>query len=318
MNAPAIKAPEPLGHNETAKLTFRITALSVGVSIVLTLLKLIGWWRGGSTALLASLADSALDVLAALATFVAVRVAATPPDEQHRFGHGKAEAFSSLLQGALVFASAALIGREALMRLIHPTPVAEEGWAFLIMLISTAATLGLVAAQTKVLERARSVAVSGDRAHYVADLASNIAAVAGVGLARLTHDARFDAGAGLFVALWLLWGAVKVFRDATDHLMDRELATDERQKIVDAVLADENIRNVHELKTHASGPRLHIQMHVDLDPDQTLEAAHEIVDAAEARVREAFPTADVIIHPDPEGRAETHEVFAPEAPSPNG
>jgi divalent metal cation (Fe/Co/Zn/Cd) transporter len=113
----------------------------------------------------------------------------------------------------------------------------------------------------------------------------------------------------------MLWGAVKVFRDATDHLMDRELATDERQKIVDAVLADANIRNVHELKTHASGPRLHIQMHVDLDPDQTLEAAHEIVDAAEARVREAFPTADVIIHPDPEGRAETHEVFAPEAPS---
>jgi divalent metal cation (Fe/Co/Zn/Cd) transporter len=97
--------------------------------------------------------------------------------------------------------------------------------------------------------------------------------------------------------------------------MDRELATDERQKIVDAVLSDRRIHNVHELKTHASGPRLHIQMHVDLDPDQTLEAAHSIVDAAEQRVRDAFPTADVIIHPDPEGRAEPHGPFGPEAAS---
>ena len=98
--------------------------------------------------------------------------------------------------------------------------------------------------------------------------------------------------------------------------MDRELDTVERQQIVDAVLADPQIHNVHELRTHASGPRLHIQMHVDLNPDQSLEAAHKIVDAAEQRVMAAFPTADVIIHPDPEGRAETHDLFAPEAPSP--
>ena len=313
-----MNAPAPLTPDEMAKLTFRITAMSVAVSLFLTGLKLVGWWRGGSTALLASLADSALDVLAALATFAAVRFAAAPPDEEHRFGHGKAEAFSSLLQAALVFASAALIGREAVMRLIHPAPVADEGWALLIMLVSTGLTLALVTAQTRVLSRARSVAVSGDRAHYSADLASNIAAVVGVGLARLTHDPRFDAGAGLFVAVWLLWGAVKVFRDAADHLMDRELATEERQKIVDCVLADPEIHNVHELKTHASGSRLHVQMHVDLDPDQTLEAAHRVVDAAEQRVRDAFPTADVIIHPDPEGRAETHDVFAPEAPSQSG
>lgn len=306
---------ERLNQAETNRLTFTVTALSVGTASFLTVIKLIGWWRGGSVALLASLADSALDVLAALATFVAVRVAAAPPDAEHRFGHGKAEAFSSLVQGALVFASAALIGREAVMRLIHPTPVADEGWALVIMLISTAATYALVSAQTRVLRTARSVAVSGDRAHYSADLASNIAAVIGIGLARLTHDPRLDAAAGLFVALWLIWGAIKVFKDATDHLMDRELSTVERQQIVDAVLADPQIRNLHELRTHASGSRLHIQMHVDLDPDQTLEAAHIIVDAAEQRVIAAFPTADVIIHPDPEGRAEVHELFAPEAPT---
>jgi ferrous-iron efflux pump FieF len=305
-----------LTQAETNRLTFTVTALSVATATFLTAIKLIGWWRGGSVALLASLADSALDVLAALATFVAVRVAAAPPDAEHRFGHGKAEAFSSLVQAALVFASAALIGREAVMRLLHPTPVEDEGWALIIMVVSTISTFALIAAQTRVLKKARSVAVSGDRAHYSADLASNIAAVIGVGVAQVTGDPRFDAAAGLFVAAWLLWGAVKVFRDATDHLMDRELDMAERQQITDAVLQDPEIHNVHELRTHASGSRIHIQMHVNMDPEQTLAAAHVIVEAAEARVMAAFPTADVIIHPDPEGSAEVHELFGEEARSP--
>jgi ferrous-iron efflux pump FieF len=314
MNASALPRP-PVSFDETAKLTFRITAMSVATAGVLTAVKLLGWLSGGSVALLASLADSALDVLAALATFVAVRIAATPPDAEHRFGHGKAEAFSSLLQAGLVFASAALVGQAALMRLFHPKPVGATGWALLIMALSTAMTLALVAAQTRILAKTRSVAVSGDRAHYAADLASNIAALVGLGLARWSGEPRWDAAAGLLVALWLLWGAIKVFRDAGDHLMDRELGLDERQRIVDCMLKDPAIRNVHELRTHASGARVHIQMHVDLDPDQTFEAAHRIIDAAEARLLAAFPTADVIIHPDPEGRAEPHGPFGQEAAS---
>jgi cation diffusion facilitator family transporter len=310
-----MNAPSPLSLDETAKLTFRVTALSVSAAGFLTVIKLVGWWRGGSVALLASLADSGLDVLAALATFVAVRVAAAPPDAEHRFGHGKAEAFSSLLQGGLVFASAALIAREAAMRLWRPIPVAAEGWALLIMGASLVITIGLVAAQTLMLKRARSVAVSGDRAHYLADLISNIAALIGLGLARVTGDSRFDAGAGLVVALWLLWGAVKVFREAGDHLMDHELEDAERQEIVDCVLADPLILGVHELRTRASGPRVHIQMHVDLDPDHTLAAAHDIIDGAEARLLGRFPTADVLIHADPVGHAEPRGLFGDEPAS---
>ncbi len=307
--------PTPLSHADMAKLTFAITAVSVATAGFLTAIKLIGWWRGGSVALLASLADSGLDVLAALATFVAVRVAAAPPDAEHRFGHGKAEAFSSLLQGGLVFASAALIAQEAVMRLIHPAPVADEGWALIIMGISLVMTVGLVAAQTRILKQARSVAVSGDRAHYMADLVSNVAALIGLGLARLTGDPRWDAAAGLVVALWLLWGAVTVFREAGDHLMDHELETGERQAIVDCILNDPQILGVHDLRTRASGSGMHIQMHVDLDPFQTLEAAHCIVEAAEARVMAAFPTADVLIHPDPAGHVEPPSRFGAERPS---
>jgi ferrous-iron efflux pump FieF len=305
-----------LTHAETTKLTFAITAISVATASFLTAIKLYGWLNGGSVALLASLADSALDVLAALATFVAVRVAAAPPDAEHRFGHGKAEAFSALLQAGLVFASSALIGREAVMRLIHPAPVADEGWALIIMLVSTVCTLALVSGQTYILKRARSVAVSGDRAHYAADLASNIAALIGLGVARWTGDARWDAAAGLFVALWLLWGAITVFRESGDHLMDRELNLGDRQQIIDCVLSDPQILGVHEMRTRASGAHMHVQMHVDLDPDQTLDAAHQVVDAAEARLMALFPTVDVIIHPDPAGRAEPPGLFGEERATP--
>jgi len=294
---------------ESAALTARITVMSVSVALVLTFAKAAGWWAGGSVALLSSLADSALDVAAAVATFVAVRVAVTPPDADHRFGHGKAEGFSSMLQAALVFGSAALIGREAVVHLLKPEPVRAEGWAIAIMVLSLVLTAALVYMQGRVLKQTASVAVSGDRAHYVSDFASNIAALIGIGLTMATGEPRWDALAGLFVTLWLVWGAIKVLRDATDHLMDHELGESERKAIIGAVMADPSIKDVHELRTRASGPTIHIQMHIDLDPDLSLDQAHRIVVAAERRVLEAFPAADLIIHPDPEGRAEAHGQF---------
>jgi len=309
---PAAPRVGALSIDQGAALTRRITTLSVGMSIVLTLAKLAAWLGGGSVALLASLADSALDVVAAVATFVAVRVAVSPPDEEHRFGHGKAEAFASLLQAGLVFASGALIAREAVVHLIWPQPVKAEGWGLAVMMLSLVLTGALITLQGRVLAQTSSVAVSGDRQHYAADLASNVAALIGIAITGLLREPRWDAIAGLFVALWLIWGAVQVLRDAADHLMDHELGTPERKAIVDAVLADPRIRNVHELRTRASGPRIHIQMHVDLDPEQTLDEAHQIVEGAEQRVLTAFPAADLLIHADPEGRAEPHGPFGEE------
>lgn len=294
---------------ESSALTRRITILTVSVALTLTAAKAAGWAIGGSVALLASLADSALDVAASLGTFVAVRVAVTPPDADHRYGHGKAEAFAALLQAGLVFAAAALIARESLSHLLHPKPVGAEGWAVGVMLLSIVLTGVLVYAQGRVLAQTGSVAVKGDRAHYVADFVSNIAAIIGIALAWVTREPRWDAVAGLAVAAWLVWGAIEVLRDATDHLMDRELDDTDRNAIVAAVLADPRIRNVHEMRTRASGPTIHIQMHVDMDPDQTLDEAHKIVVAAEARVLAAYPAADLLIHPDPEGRAEPHGPF---------
>jgi cation diffusion facilitator family transporter len=299
----AVHGLNPAG---SAALTRRVTLLSVATAGVLVAIKVAAWLASGSVALLASTADSALDLIASLITFFAVRYAAAPPDAEHRFGHGKAEAFASLVQGGLVFASAALIGREAVGNMLHPRPIAAEGWAMTVMAVSILLTAGLIAAQGRVLKQTNSVAVSGDRAHYASDLASNAIALVGIGASAWLGLAGIDALAALAIAVLLLWGAIGVFREAASQLMDRELPDEARARIVTLMTEDRRVTDVHQLRTRASGPYVHMQMHVDLDPDLTLEAAHEVIVAAEKRVLDAFPSADIIIHADPRGRAEPH------------
>jgi cation diffusion facilitator family transporter len=295
-----------LPPRETAALTRRVTIYSVATAAVLVAIKLVVWLLSGSVALLASLADSGLDLLASLGTFFAVRYAVEPPDREHRFGHGKAEAFASLVQAGLVFASAALIAREAIGDIVRPHPIADEGWAIAAMIASTVLTALLITAQGQVLKKTASVAVSGDRAHYAADLASNLIALAGIGATALLGENRLDAAAALIIAAILLWGAVGVFREASAQLMDRELPDADRAQIVGLVTQDARLTDVHQLRTRASGPYVHMQMHVDLDPELSLESAHEVIVAAEKRILSVFPQADIIIHADPRGRAEPH------------
>src|SRR6185369_2528684 len=199
---------------------------------VLVTIKIAVWLASGSVALLASTADSALDLVASLITFFAVRYAAAPPDAEHRFGHGKAEAFASLVQAGLVFASAALIAREAIGDFLSPHPLRQEGWAVAVMAVSTVLTGLLITAQTRVLRQTSSVAVSGDRAHYATDLASNVIALAGIAASAWLGVNNLDAAAALAVTALLLWGAVSVFREASNQLMDHELPDEQRAEIV--------------------------------------------------------------------------------------
>jgi ferrous-iron efflux pump FieF len=303
--SPSANAPE------VRAATRRVALLSVATAAILIVIKAIAWVASDSVAILASLSDSALDLVASLITVYAVRYAAEPPDAEHRFGHGKAEAFSSLMQGGLVFASGALIGREAINALLHPRPV-EHGLAgVVVMLISIGLTLALITAQTRVVKASGSIAISGDRAHYAADLASNLVALVGVGAAAWLGLPWLDAAAGLLVALWLIWGAIGVFREASGQLMDKELPEEERTRIVQLATVDPRVLGVHQLRTRASGPYVHMQMHADLAAGISLAEAHTIMVAAENRLLEAFPSADIIIHPDPRGLAEKHGgVFA--------
>lgn len=296
----------PVSSSQHARLTTRAAALSVAVALTLIALKAWAWLTSGSVAMLATLADSSLDLLASVILLLAVRYAAAPPDREHRFGHGKAESFAGLMQAGIVGVSAAVVAVEALQRLVEPQPVTHGMENIAVMAVSIVMTGGLVAVQSHAARQTGSVATRADRLHYAGDIAANIAVIVGIAAGAFLGAVWADAAAAMFVAAWLVWGAVKIWREAADHLLDREVPDAERARIRALAEADARIGHVHDLRTRTSGPYLHIQFHAELDPLLTLEEAHRIVVAAEERIRAEFPTADIIIHPDPRGRAEPH------------
>lgn len=281
------------------------TSLSVMVAGILVILKVLTLFASGSMSILASLTDSGLDLLASVVTFVVVRYAKTPPDKEHPFGHGKAEAFSALFQASLVFASSAIVMQSCLRHFQHPEPISRSGLAIGVLVVSILLTFGLVAFQNLALKNSQSVAVSADRMHYLTDIVTNVMALVGVAAA-MAGFGFMDAVAGFLMSGWFIWGAVSVLREAADHLMDRGLDDDALNEIRELVQADGQILGLHQLRSRLAGPYIHIQMHVELDPALTLVEAHKVMIAAEARLTERFPHADIIMHPDPKGLAEPH------------
>lgn len=298
--------PGRLAPQEALRHSGRAARASIAVALILVTIKGVVWWISGSVALLASAADSLLDLTASLTVYFSLRYAASPADAEHRFGHGKAEAFAGIMQAILVAVSAALLIREGVDHLVDPQPVGAGGWALGVMVIAIMLTVGLLYIQNRAVEKTGSVAVEGDRAHYVSDLASNLAVIAGIAGATFLGWLWLDAVAALGVALWLAWTALGVARSAGNQLMDRELPEEDRQHIMDIACADPRIVNVHQLRTRAAGPLLHIQFHMALSPDISLRQAHAILVECEKRLLHAYPAADIIIHADPHGAAEPH------------
>ena len=304
--------PGGLRAAEAARITKTVSRLSVATASVLILLKVGAWLASGSVAMLSSLADSSLDGVASLFTLIAVSYAASPPDDEHRYGHGKAEAFAAMLQAMLVGFSASLVAFEAISRFRAPQPITHSTLALAVMGVSIVLTLGLLWAQTRAIAKTGSVATKGDRAHYSADLSANLAVIVGIGAASFLGWRWADPLVGLGVAAWLAWSAIEVARGGWDQLLDRELSAEARERICKLALSEGVLLDVHQLRTRASGPFVHIQFHAEMPAHLSLIEAHEAMVAAERAILAEFPAADVIIHPDPHGAAEPHgsDMFA--------
>ncbi len=295
-----------VNHQDIAKLTARAAIASVCAALLLVSLKTWAQVQADSAALLASLADSALDVVASVVTLISVRYAAVPPDAEHRFGHGKAEALAGVFQAGVVALSSMLVAWTSLKRLLNPTPLSAEGLAMAVMLVSICVTGALVAFQAWTVKQTASIATKGDMAHYMSDFLTNIVALLGIGAAGVFGVFWADGAAGLFVAVWLAWGAWGIASEAADHLLDREASDETRASIIDIACSVEGLRRVHDLRTRMSGPWLHIQFHALVDPELGLGQAHLIIVEAERRIRAEFPSSDIIIHPDPDDDGEHH------------
>lgn len=301
--------PGRLAPAEAQRVTSMATAASVSVALVLVITKAVVWYLSGSVALLASLADSALDLTASLTVFFAVRYAAEPADREHRYGHGKAEAFAGVMQAVFVAASAALLLSEGIQHLFRPVTIEASGWALAVMVLSIVMTIGLLMVQTHALKQTGSIAIEGDRAHYYSDLGSNLAVMVGIAGSVWLGWLWLDAAVAIGVAVWLGITAWGVAKGALDQLMDRELPDEERERIRQLARGDDpRIIDLHQLRTRASGPLVHIQFHISVPPDLSLREAHQIVVECERRLLTVYPAADVMIHADPHGAAEPHGV----------
>jgi ferrous-iron efflux pump FieF len=286
------------------------TVASMSVALTLIGAKAAAWLITESVSMLSSLVDSALDLVASLVTFVAVRQALTPADADHRFGHGKAEALAGLAQAGFIAASGGGLLLTVGDRLIHPHPVQREAIGVAISAFAVALTMVLVAFQNFVVRRTGSLAIGADRAHYTTDLVSNIAVGVALYLSGLLDQPLIDAVMAALVALYLIHGAWRVGRDSLDVLMDRELPELDRRRIVEIARRHAEVRDVHDLKTRSAGLTRFIQLHIEVDPDLALVRAHEIADQVEADVKRAFPDAEIILHVDPFGVAEPQTSFA--------
>ena len=238
---------------ENSALSTRAALASVTLALILLIAKAWAAYATDSTAMLGSLADTALDVIASLTTLVGVRIAAIPADSDHRFGHGKAEALVALAQVVLISVSAIGIGWRATDRLIHGARTEAMGAGIAVSLLAIAFTFVLLWYQRRVIARTGSVAIKTDNVHYKSDLMLNGAVIVALVLDQALHIAGADAAFGIAIALWLLWGAWRASSEAVNQLMDREWPEEERQRFLAACADYSELEGLHDLRTRTSG-----------------------------------------------------------------
>jgi len=279
---------------------------SVAAALFLTGLKVVVGAMTGSLGILAEAAHSGLDFVAAIVTYIAVRASGKPADRQHSYGHGKIENFSALIETLLLFVTCAWIIREAVHRLTAESVAVDASvWAFIILGISIIVDVSRSRMLYRVAAKHRSHALEADALHFSTDIWSSAVVVVGLigvklagwysGLAFLQ---KADAVAALIVAGIVIGISSKLGMSAIHALMDGtpKGATEKIQAAVESI---EGVYDCHSVRVRHSGPNYFVDMHVSMEGEQTLHAAHEIADKVESLVRETLPGADVTVHTEP-------------------
>jgi ferrous-iron efflux pump FieF len=297
---------------ERARLTTRAAMASTIMAILLIAMKSYAALQTSSMAMLGSLADSSLDLVASLIVLLAVRIAAAPADHEHRFGHGKAEALAALIQMIIITFSAVFIGFRAVQRLLARAVTSQAELGIGVSLIAIALTLGLITYQRYVVRRTGSLAIGTDRLHYASDLLLNGSVIVALGLDQFFGWVGADAIFGLLIALWLAWGAWRASSHAFDQLMDREWPDELRERFLAAAKEYPELAGLHDLRTRSSGTHHFAQFHVWVPADWTVKQAHDRLDAVEEALQARFPGTEILIHVDPEGQTDRETLLPQE------
>jgi ferrous-iron efflux pump FieF len=283
-----------------SRLTLSAGLASVAVAAVLVALKLWALAETSALSVAASLADSALDLVMSLAAAAAILYAARPADEDHAFGHTSAEDLAALGQSVFITVSAVIIAVSAILRLLSggDSPLQAEGHGIVVMAISVALTLALIWWQGRVARRTGSRVVAADRLHYLGDLLPGLGAIVALFASARLNLPQVDAVIALAAAAYMILGAIRIGKGAWDALMDRRADPALIEGIAAIARSWPGVRGFHDLKTRTAGSRVFVNIHIELDGDQTLRQAHAIGAGLRRAILQAYPQTDVIIHKD--------------------
>ncbi len=284
---------------EHARLLRLATRASLAVASVLIIAKAVAWWLSGSVSLLAGLTDSLLDGAASFLNLLAVHYALRPADDDHRYGHGKAEALSGMAQALFIAVSGCLIGFQAVERIQNPEPISAAGLGIAVMLLSLALTVALLTLQHKVVKETGSAAIRADSLHYRSDLLLNVGILVALVMAWFGWQS-LDAWFGLGISLYILWSAFQIARETISVLMDEELPVDVSAHMLELACSVPGVLGAHDLRTRISGNHWFVQLHLELPGNLTLSVAHGISDRAAEAIHREYPKAEVLVHADPQ------------------
>jgi ferrous-iron efflux pump FieF len=267
---------------------------------VLVALKLWALAETNALTVAVSLADSAVDLMVSLGAIAAIVYAAKPADEDHAFGHSSVEDLASLTQAAFIAISAIVIALASVQRLLSDEPVtlAAQGRGMVVMVISILLTAGLVLWQGRVARRTGSRVVAADRLHYLGDLVPNVGAIVALWASSSLGLGQVDSVVALAASGMLGFGALRIGRGAWDALMDRAADPEVIAGIAQIAAGWPGVHGHHDLKTRTAGSRIFVNLHIELDGDQSLREAHAIGAGLRRAILAAYPQADVIIHKD--------------------
>ena len=273
---------------------------SIGTAVGLLLLKLFTFLITGSVAILSSFFDSAQDFLTSLINFFAIRHAIQPADNEHRFGHGNAQALGGILQAFIITLFSLFLAQESVKKLLEPTPLSKTGLGIIITIIAIIATFLLVSFQTYVIKKTNSLSIKADRAHYTGDILMNVGVIISILLTNQLNWFWLDALFGIGVSLYLFYVVYQIVKEAITQLMDTEISEEFRRQIIKICLSFPEVKRIYHLRTRQSGETLFVQFCVAMDGKLSLKKAHEISHNIEMKIQKTYAHTQIMIHIEPQ------------------
>ncbi|KGQ42646.1 cation diffusion facilitator family transporter [Gallibacterium anatis] len=276
----------------------RAACLAIFTAFFLVSIKAIAWWKTGSVSILAAITDSLLDLLASFTNMLILRFALMPADDNHSFGHGKAESLASLAQGMFICGSVVFLFLQGIQRLHSPEITDHNIWGIAVTIVSVIMTAILVSFQKYTIKRTDSPAIKADSLHYQTDLFMNL----GILIALVISYYGFvmaDAICALIIAVYILINALKMVAESVQMLLDVALPEEEIAEIKKIAQRHPKVLGVHDIKTRRAGAVRFIQLHLELEDNLPLMMAHDITEELEQELQQAFPNSDIMIHQEP-------------------